>query len=62
MSSTIIQNSGSFRDPASHVFEADNRVFRGLKGECAYFTQKFINSDFASKNLDLERKNESCQS
>ena len=51
MSSAVIQNSGSFRDPASHVFEVDGRVFRGLKGECANFTQKFIDSDFASKNL-----------
>lgn len=51
MNSEVMKNAGSFRDPASHVFEVNGRVFRGLKGECANFTWDFINSDFALKNL-----------
>ena len=44
------QNPGSFRDPYGAVFEANGRVFRGIKEEKALLVSKFLDSDFYKSN------------
>ena len=44
------QNPGSFRDPYGSVFEANGRVFRGIKEEKALLATEFLESDFYKSN------------
>ena len=41
---------GSYRDPSSHVFMDENRIFRGVKGAAAVQMEAFIASPFFEKH------------
>lgn len=46
MPDTGLRDSGSFRDPSSHVYVSGSRVFRGIRGPNAAFLGEFLESAF----------------
>ena len=54
MGSEILRVKGSYRDPQNHVYQSQNRVFRGLKGGDARFIESFLASDFYKQKRDYE--------
>ena len=54
MESEILRVKGSFRDPQNHVYQSQNRVFRGLKTDGARFIESFLTSDFYKQKKDYE--------
>ena len=54
MESEILRVKGSYRDPQNHVYQSQNRVFRGLKRGDARFIESFLASDFYKQKKDYE--------